>query len=254
MKHPGSLGLLVPAAGLGQRMGKKDLPKALIAFCDSTLLQMSIKNFVEFSDELAFVIRSEHEELFRKHTQHLEYKRPKFITQITANGTAEAVRLGLENMQSPWVLLVWGDHIGASRLDLQLLFNEVDNESDFLLPLVERANPYVYFELENSERNLDFFETKVGAPRIHFGFSDCGVFLFKKDVVLKFLKNRVSPITQPGDIKEINFLSLFSTMKSVGIKFKTLKFQDQLLTIGVNSPAELTEAQRMFCDGNTDVP
>ncbi len=237
--------ILSPAAGLGTRMGDSDLPKALTPFANKTLIAWALSAFDTMAREVVLVIRSEHISLFSKSRNAISKHNVKFVIQELPTGTADAISIALNKVETEWTLVIWGDHIGASKMKPEELFRYCnDPEVDFILPLVERENPYVYFGNEH-ERSLVFNETKLGAPSLAIGISDCGIFLFKTRSMINFFSERIGN-QENSLITDLNFLSLFVEMEKSGLKFKKVFFQNELLTRGVNSKEELLTMLDLF--------
>ncbi len=236
--------LVVPAAGLGTRMGNSDFPKSLVKFQGRALIDWATEAFVSKVNRMVIVIRSEHESFFREHYSNKPDLTVTYVIQDKARGTAFAVQSGLNSVMTNFALVVWGDHIGASFFPQSqiFIFDEQGNK-DFILPLVHRELPYVYFSRKGPKSNLSFHETKKGSPKIGYGLSDCGVFLFKTKPILDFLKDNL--FSSDGYMEEdLNFLSLFGSMQSLGLSIHEIVLSDIKLTYGVNSFQELDQLQR----------
>lgn len=242
--HP-EVTMLIAAAGNGSRMGCPDLPKALVDFQGKTLLEWATVNMRKAIRKGILVIKPEQQIMFRKILKDWNWEDFSFAMQETPLGTAFAVREGLNKVKTNWVLCVWGDHVGARYMDIAKLLAEVDTpDVDFILPIVERDKPYVYFHLSESSNYLKFEETKYGSSEQSRGQSDCGLFLFRTKVVKNYLDNKLEKcdFSRNG---EINFLSLFHDMNNAGIVFKLVAFNDQRLTIGINSPEDIIKFERI---------
>lgn len=231
--------LLVAAAGSGTRMNRPESPKALVEFRGASLLSWSTTSFRDFASEMIIVIKSKNEEVFQRELRNLNVSNFRFAFQEDAKGTAFAVQIALQKVITEWVLVVWGDQVGASLMRPELLMNELNRtESDFILPLVRREDPYVYFSYDPEDGYLFFNETKSGAPRVREGVSDCGIFLFKKKPVINFLSNKLSHLT--GELAlECNFLTYFADMQRNGIRFEKLFVNNPLISFGANSLEDL---------------
>ena len=238
--------LLVAAAGNGSRMGFAELPKALIAFREKPLIEWALASFRTYLDKLVVVIRPEHQSIFQTHfLNDLDFKN-SLVFQNEPRGTAFAIEIGLSEIQTEWVLVVWGDHVGASQLNAsKFLKNAERSDADFVLPLVYRKTPYVYFSPNLLTDALSFHETRLGAPTIPMGLSDCGIFLFRKEIIETFLQENLLK-DEPKTGKERNFLSLFSEMQTQGIRFHIVHYDNEVLSFGVNSPSDLRELEQVF--------
>ena len=231
---------------MATRMGSQELPKALVQFNGHPLIKWATCAFTPYINKTLVVIRQETFPEFSAYYDNFELQDINFVYQNEPLGTAYAVKDGLLKIDSEWVLTIWGDHVGASRVRAPEFFSIAEStKADFYLPMVSRSNPYVYFEVEKEGSLLKFFETHSGAPRVSEGLSDCGFFLFKKDVVLEFLERNLT--RKPKELKiEVNFLSLFSEMQKSGIDFSPIFFEDEMLSLGVNSVEEMKKLEQKF--------
>lgn len=252
MSNPnfGKVTLLVPAAGLGTRMGHPESPKALILFQERELISWATQAFTEFLDRIVIVIREEHKAAFEGYVKKYNQPSTTFAYQSNPLGSAYAVMNGLKQIDSEWVVLVWGDHVGASLApSFELLTKTKRCASDFILPVVYRAEPYVYFINEGVKISLEFRETKHGAQVKDFGYSDCGFFIFKNKPVLNYLLMTLQD--EESEIpNEVNFLSLFKQMEKSGIVFEKVVMKDPRISIGINSPKELQTLQQKMIFGH----
>lgn len=238
--------ILVAAAGIATRMKSENTPKALVKFRDHALIDWATSAFTPYIKRLLIVIRREAHQAFSNHFKNSESQDINFVYQNVPLGTGYAIRDGLMDIETEWVLVVWGDQVGASRAKIPEIFAIMESsDADFYLPIVSKRNPYVYFDISKEGRLIKFYETNSGAPKIDQGFSDCGFFLFKKKEILDFLEMKLRSDLEEENI-EINFLSLFSEMDSVGIKIKIIFLEDELLTVGINKPDEINYYNEIF--------
>lgn len=238
--------LLIPAAGRGRRMESSSIPKALVPFKGKALIDWAMSRFLHQAEDVVIVIQEKHKENFTDHFKEKVAKAPLYVFQETPLGTAQAVSIGLNEIKSDWTLLIWGDHVGASQLDISsLVSNDSLEDIQFILPLVQRNNPYVYFTYGDNGSDLNLHETIKGAIEIDIGLSDCGVFIFQTEVVKNFLASYLQQHSTSSDT-ELNFLSTFSAMERAGVHFRKIILDNTLLTFGVNSPKEMIELEGYF--------
>jgi len=241
-----SISIIVAAAGLGTRMQQSFIPKSLVKFNEKSLIDWSIGAFIPYCKNLVIVIRKEHQTQFSSHFSRNSELNVSYRHQERARGTAYAVQAGLRAVETEYSLLVWGDHVGANFFPAKILFqSQKSNNADFILPLVFRKLPYVYFTYSSDEGLLEFNETKKKAPLVKYGLSDCGVFLFRTQPVIRFLDSYLSQFDSEAE-RDLNFLSLFGPMQKSGIAFEELVFDDERLTYGINSLKELSDLQEII--------
>lgn len=245
MSYPFSL--IVAAAGSGSRMGNGQFPKALHVLGENTLIGLSTSAFLEHANEVVIVIQENQQSIFQSEFTNNLPLDVKFIYQKTPNGTASAASLGVNASSSDWVLLVWGDHIGASFLDFRAFQSRcIEYKADFYLPVIRKQNPYVYFECGADSQILNFRETRKGANNIPEGLTDCGFFFFNRSKVLDFFSNCYPQAMLDVFSGDLNFLSLLPDMQRNGIEISLVTMTDLRLTLAVNTLIELSQAQEVL--------
>ena len=230
--------VVVAAAGLGKRMNSH-LPKALIQVGDKTLIEIVLNNFHAKASKIIFVINESQESVFRLMLPADLLEKSIFVNQPTPTGTFDAALLGLNQSESPLTFILWGDHIGASIMPVEKLLQNVTlTKADILIPIIRKNDPYVYFELDKDMKVTAFHETKYGSPRIANGYSDAGVFLVRTNEVRRWFSHLL--ITRDGT--ELNLLAVFPSKHSRNLDVKVVEFKNVLLTLGANTPDELSRA------------
>lgn len=216
------------------------IPKTLLTINGKSILERIIEKFANFVDEIIIVIRPEDKQFFTDRLKIIN-KNIFLVPQIHPNGTAEAVNLGLQRVTSEIAVVVWGDHIGAIFMPESViaLGTRLASKSFAVVPIVYRDNPYVYFKFSDSMKLQSFHETHKSEPRVDFGWSDCGIFFLNKihitDALPKFLEETLN-------VLDNNFLNFFPWLAMNKKDVNTLQVSDQRVTLGVNSPVELSIA------------
>lgn len=226
--------LIVAAAGLGTRMGSK-VPKALQPVAGQPMIRWIVDAFVTHINELVVVTAPGRENEFALTLARGVNLPMTLVVQPRPTGTADAVRLGLAQATGDTAAVVWGDHLGAVLFP-DCWYRDPANRlgPGLTLPLVEIPNPYVYFTPDADGHRIVANETKTGAPEVSTGFSDCGVFLLRREVALAAI-DALHP-ERPG--AEVNFLSLFSRFPAVGAAVDTVTLAEPRLALGVNTPQQ----------------
>jgi len=246
-----NISLILAAAGMGTRLGQPNEPKALRIILNKPLIYWAMENFIECSSDVVIVVQSKFEGKFKNFIDQYKINSAKLVFQDEPNGTAQAVKIGLNAAKNDWVVVLWGDHIGANWASIESLLSNLDNSKvDFYMPIVLRKNPYVYFTENYNMQRIVFNETRFGAKIPDEGYSDCGFFIFRKNKILEFLNMYV--ILDNINLQEVNFLSLFNQMAlTANIKFETVIFSELNLTMGVNTIEEVKIAEtKLMLRGN----
>lgn len=214
-------------------------PKALVDVNGVPLIRLIVGAFASHCTDVTVVTRPGSERAFETALSDLPGVPVATVTQPDPIGTADAIARGIAVAEGDLIAVVWGDHIGAVRfpdaLDLALT-----TVAGLILPLVMKRDPYVYFTPDDAGRRIVFHETKSGAPRIAAGHCDCGVLLLRRPVVGPALDllldgpHRSTP--------DLNFLAVIADLPALGVPVETVVLNDDRLTLGVNTPAELADA------------
>lgn len=235
--------LIIPSAGHATRM-KSELPKALTSVNGHSIIKRIIEKYRYFIEEVIVVIQSGHHEIFSEHFKDFELP-IKFLFQVNPSGTADAVNIALSSAKSEIVIVIWGDHIGATFMPDDLISEGISLTENAIaaFPVIYKQNPYVYFKFSDSMSLQSFHETRKLEPMVDFGWNDCGVFFLNREKIceplIEFLKlNR--------ETKDLNFLNIFPWLSIRGETIAALKANDERLTLGVNSQDELELVSEVF--------
>jgi bifunctional N-acetylglucosamine-1-phosphate-uridyltransferase/glucosamine-1-phosphate-acetyltransferase GlmU-like protein len=235
------ISVIIPAAGSGTRM-EQDLPKALTPFADTNFLELQIRKFAQFADQILVVISSDHLEDFRNFRIHsgLDFE---IMIQVEGKGTYFAIKSAISNVKHNIVVIAWADQIGISsslisRVCSRILFGD----SSAVVPLFFKQNPYVRALLTES-REIIGWEYQREGDTISEGFTDLGIFAFSTNDLRRGLDEcdeqelRLTSIT-----KEVSFLDFISTF-GLTHKITILETFDKFNAIGVNNRADLMFAK-----------
>jgi bifunctional N-acetylglucosamine-1-phosphate-uridyltransferase/glucosamine-1-phosphate-acetyltransferase GlmU-like protein len=223
-----------------------DVPKALVRFKDQFLIEYSTAGLAPFSSEIIIVVSPTALETFEEVLPSLHGIDVKCAVQEKPRGTAEAIQNGIRGASNEMSVIVWADHIGAHFFGAELLSQCMNTQDwDIIVPMVERNDPYVYFDVDSQERITRFYETRTGAPNIKHGKSDCGVFLVRNSVV----GDELTRLATESET-EVNFLNLIPIMNKTGLMARSVLLTDERLTFGANSVADLKMADlQLKCFG-----
>ena len=235
------LSLIIPAAGTGSRMGQS-VPKALTPFMGSTFLELQIRKFKQFTDQILVVISHDELELFQEFRTKsgLEFE---IVVQTGGKGTYFAVTAAISKVKHRFVLIAWADQIGVSASLISRLCSRIlIGDSPSVVPLFYTRNPYVKALLSESREIIGWKYLREG-DTISEGFTDLGVFAFTTD----HLQNSISnidktklPLTSvTREVSFLDFISLFGVSNRIII----LETFDKLNAIGVNDSTDLMHAE-----------
>ena len=242
------ISLIIPAAGSGTRMGGT-IPKALIPAKGMTLVEFATLTLAPLCREIIILVSPSTLDVFKGALPKLQDIDIQYVVQEIPHGTAEAVQIGLNYTDSDFSVIMWADHIGAHFFSPSVLQEYWCSDTwDIVVPVLHREDPYVYFDIDKDGSIIGFNETRMGATKQAFGWSDCGVFLVRNTVVRSALQH-LATVTEV----EVNFLALFPLLNQLGLRVTTKIVDDHRLTLGANSFEELTMVLNEFGDEGSEL-
>lgn len=224
------ISVVIAAAGKGSRSGL-DYPKCLFKIDDLSILERILKKLRHVDDNPKIIVSPSG---YRRVLDELRAANSSadLIIQDHPNGMGDAV-LQLDPINSELnenILLIWGDvpFISIDTINRTILRHFTQNNS-FTLPTITTKNPYTIVKRNKENEISGIIETKNKLKKSipSYGERDLGLFLFKKDIVLKLLKQDL-PNKFNNEDSEHGFLylieHLFRNYEKIGsVKVKNLK-------------------------------
>ena len=241
---------LVPAAGRGSRLGF-DRPKILFPVAGKTILEWLVQLLDPLCNQFVFVLSPEGEHLAGAFISHLLPARSRIALQNEPRGMADAIACGLRAVQTPNVIIVWGDQVALrpASLESAIRTHEGSAQPDATCPTLFRDRPYVHFERDAAGKVIRVLQAREGDLLPERGESDSGVFLFRTDALRLHLPRLLASQESVGkQTRELNFLPIFPMLD----KLITLPIMTEAESVGVNSPADAEYVERHLL--TRDVP
>ena len=230
---------VVPAAGLGTRLGG-ETPKLFVQLTPNLkvidLLESVIGDLV---DECCFVIRPDMIESFKDYSRNTK---STFVIQEEPLGMGDAVfKASKKLLQFENLLVVWGDQISLCKETLVRVIREhTENDVDCTIPLVKVQNPYVHYEVNQFNQLENLYQSREGDSLPKVGFSDIGVFLLKTKNILTEWESYLKQFPyRSNTTHEINFLPFLLFLSKSGKKQIFPIIQDAFEATGMNTKIEL---------------
>jgi bifunctional UDP-N-acetylglucosamine pyrophosphorylase/glucosamine-1-phosphate N-acetyltransferase len=237
---------VVPAAGLGTRLGSK-VPKLFVQLTPNLkvidLLESTVGDLV---DECCFVIRPDMVESFKKYSTN---SKSTFVIQEVPRGMGDAVfKASRKILQYETLLVVWGDQISLSKETLiRVIRKHAENDVDCTIPLVKVQNPYVHYEINQFNQLEKLLQSREGDPLPSVGFSDIGVFILKTNTIMtqwdSYLKEAPHLSNTTG---EINFLPFLLFLSKNGKRQDFPIIENAFEATGMNTRIELEKFKEVF--------
>jgi CTP:molybdopterin cytidylyltransferase MocA len=236
---------VIPAAGLGSRLGREE-PKALVELGGRSLLAHVLDAVAPSVDALVLVVRPGTEERFGAELARLGWSKPvTTVLQDDATGSADAVALGLGSVPGDEpCIVVWADQVRVSRRTVSRVAEALGHgHRGLVLPLVEIDEPYVWFVAEGAV--LTVGRRRDGDVPPSRGRSDVGTFGMLAGAGLACIAEEGAD--GAASHRERDFVYVVPRLADRhGLWI--LDVDDAEEALGVNSPADLEDAQRALAD------
>ena len=226
---------VIPAAGKGSRLGF-DKPKILYPVAGRTMLDWIVDFLEPYCGTLVFVLSPSGADSVE---QALRERGVAFRTAIqeTPTGMGDAVSLGLAQVSSPHVAIVWGDQAVLRRESVEKclrVHTRQAHPADATVPTVMRAAPYIHFERDSHGKLVGLRQAREGDIMPAIGESDTGFFCFRTRVLRKALDELRGSGVIGRQTREFNMLPAIPLIAQTG-RVLTPQAITPEETIGVNS-------------------
>jgi bifunctional UDP-N-acetylglucosamine pyrophosphorylase/glucosamine-1-phosphate N-acetyltransferase len=240
--------LVVPAAGLGSRLGSA-LPKVLHPVAGRSMLAHLVGLHAPLIDEWHLVVRPADREAVGAACAALGLA-ARLHVQPHPIGMLDAVLRPLDAIAgtSPdEVWITWCDQLALRPATLHRLSTRLGSSGAALaLPTCRRREPYVHIDRDPLGRIVAVRHRREGDAMPAVGESDAGLFALRGDVYAHALPRYAASDTATGArTGERNFLPLLAWPELPG-PVVTVACEDEAETIGVNTPADLAAVERVL--------
>lgn len=232
---------VVPAAGRGSRLGF-DKPKILYPVAERPILDWLLRFLLPNCSRVVFVLspggRPAVEEYLRERWPEESVSRFRIAIQEVPAGMGDAVEIGLKEVETPQVALVWGDQVAlrAESVEACLRIQQGNLRPDMTVPTVIRENPYIHFERDGAGRIRTLLQAREGDAMPAIGESDTGFFCFRTGALRELLAAlRLQPEQTGQATKEFNLLPVVPLASSENRVVLTPHIMSIEETVGINS-------------------
>lgn len=232
--------LLIPAGGLGTRLGST-LPKPLQPVLGVSMLDRVLKLGQQCVQDTVVVVSPALQRSW------IAPGSCSVVVQEQANGMADAIDLGLQKVCTENVLIIWADQVllnPASVLAVQAAFAA---EPGRLLSMgtVLRENPYIEIIRNEQGQLLAIKEQREGLVLSRHAESDSGLFAFHVETLRKILL--ASQMEKKGaHTGEFNLLPLLPKFEIHNGAVASVRLDAVYESLGINTPADLQQAENIL--------
>ena len=173
--------LVIPAAGLGSRLGAA-VPKVLVRVAGATMLDRLLALYEGAVDRVVIVVNPAFADSVRDHLAgHRLAARIDCVEQPSPTGMLDAILLGLpaaarDRPSSIWI--TWCDQVAVHPKTIERLasFTSSPTPDALVMPTVQQVQPYIHLERDASGRIIRVLHRREGDVMPATGESDMGLF------------------------------------------------------------------------------
>jgi len=229
---------LIPCAGKGSRSGL-DYPKTLYVIDRKPILNHITDLLLNFTNNLSIIINPTQKKIFDKNIKKLK-KNINVLFQKKPLGMGNAI-ISSEKyiIQFDHVLLIWGDvPFIKYKTVKKLIKTHLENKNDFTFVTTFTKNPYTYIKRDSNNNLLSVVETRETNFKLDYAERDIGLFLFKPEIILKYLKMNLKN-KMGRKTKEHGFLYIIEHLIKKNHKIEALNIANESETRTLNKISDL---------------
>jgi bifunctional UDP-N-acetylglucosamine pyrophosphorylase / glucosamine-1-phosphate N-acetyltransferase len=238
--------LIVPAAGLGTRLGGAR-PKLLVPVAGMPMIDRLLAIFAGYARHAVVVT---HPSFTGEVTDHLRASPlpATTVVQQSPTGMLDAIMLADDTVAArdpDEIWIVWCDQVGIHPATVAHLATAMSDHpaAALTLPTVRRPNPYIHLERDDRGRIVKILHRREGDPMPPAGESDMGLFALPRRSYAELLPAYAREVTVGSATHERNFLP-FIVWANRSSDVVTFPATDEMEAVGVNTPEELAAVER----------
>jgi bifunctional UDP-N-acetylglucosamine pyrophosphorylase / glucosamine-1-phosphate N-acetyltransferase len=233
--------LIVPAAGLGTRLGA-DRPKLLVPVAGTPMIDRLLRLFARTVDRAAVIV---HPSFAVTVAEHLERATIPVTLEVQQQptGMLDAILLAESAVRAALpdeVWIVWCDQVAIHPATIERLARTMAERTMALLalPTVSRRDPYIHLRRDERGRIDAVLHRREGDDMPATGESDMGLFAMPRAAYLDLLTSYARDVSIGRTTGERNFLPFIAWAASRG-EVVTFPAVDEMESVGVNTPEDL---------------
>jgi bifunctional N-acetylglucosamine-1-phosphate-uridyltransferase/glucosamine-1-phosphate-acetyltransferase GlmU-like protein len=233
--------VIIPAAGKGTRLGH-DRPKVLYPVGGKSILDWLLERFEPLTLETVLVVSPGGRAILEEELER-RGKPVRLAVQEEPVGMGDAVEVGLREVRTPRVAVVWGDQVALRKVTVEAVMrlHEGKLEPVATFPLVERDEPYIHFERNEEGRITGLRQRRENDEMPARGDSDTGFFCFQTEALRELLEEERRMGGRGAGTGEFNFLPVLVRAAARYPLVLTPQIMTMEETVGINTPAEAAQ-------------
>ena len=238
--------LVIPAAGLGSRLGAA-VPKLLVPVAGVPMIDRLARLYDGYVSRIVLIAHPSFAARLRRHVE--PWPLPVDVAvQERPTGMLDALLLGgdaVRSSSSEEVWITWCDQVGVHPATIRRLSQALANDPDvaLALPTVASETPYIHFARDHAGRIIDVLHRREGDAMPAAGESDMGLFALTRSAYLGDLPGYAEQPAIGRVTGERNFLPFIPWLAG---RRRVLTFPavEAMEAVGVNTPADLARIER----------
>lgn len=239
--------LIIPAAGLGTRLGSP-LPKVLVPVAGVAMLDRLLDLYEPVVDRAVVVVNPSAASAVDDHLRSRPRSLPiECVQQIAPTGMLDAILLGLPAVaahrpSSIWV--TWCDQVAVHPKTIERLAERTGaGPAALVMPTVMSDMPYIHLQRDASNRIVRVLHRREGDSMPAVGESDIGLFAMSLQAYLDRLPAYAAGAEVGRVTGERNFLPFIAWIDARA-NVETFPCEDPMEAVGINTPDELARVER----------
>lgn len=236
--------LIVPAAGLGTRLGA-NRPKLLVPVAGIPMIDRLLALFAAVVDRAVVVVHPSFESEVRQHFAGSGRSRVSITTvvQPQPTGMLDAIMLAepaVRGVEPDEVWITWCDQVAIHPATIRRLaeLTSACPDAALVMPTVSRRAPYVHLHRDGTGRIVEIRHRREGDTMPETGESDMGLFAVSRATFTELLPRYAREVAVGTATGERNFLP-FIAWANASQEIVTFPASDEMEAVGVNTPEEL---------------
>ncbi|BDC53186.1 hypothetical protein F183_A55010 (plasmid) [Bryobacterales bacterium F-183] len=241
--------VVIPAAGKGTRLGSS-LPKILYPVGGRPILAWLFDLFLpSISGPIVLVVAPWSKDAVQKAALELAGEdRVKIAVQEVPTGMGDAVEIGVTQVTTQNVAVVWGDQVALRKSSIEAVFrvHEGPLQPAVTFPTVDRDQPYIHFERNADGNIVALRQAREGDPMPPVGESDTGFFCFQTLILQQLLADSRKNGQRGSATGEFNLLPILVDAAIRQYRVLTPRVVREEETVGINTPEDAARVEEFL--------
>lgn len=238
--------LIVPAAGLGSRLGA-GVPKFLVPVAGVPMIDRLRALYEDYVSHIVLIVHPSAEQAASAHVRH--WPAPvTCVVQPRPTGMLDAILTGVaalddSDLSGTWI--TWCDQVAVAARTVRTLAETTATHpgAALVMPTVAKHAPYIHLDRDADGRIVRVLHRREGDAMPGTGESDMGLFALSRHARGVLLPAYAREVEVGASSGERNFLPFIGWLAGRG-EVVTFAAVDEMEAVGVNTPDELAAVER----------